>query len=243
MSPQHDYAHPGTYDVTLTVTDDDGDMGPDSHVIALAPHIQAVGPPRPTGALRSPSGCRRLAAAGDTAVLFATHNAVDPNLAAVPGWTLEDTRTSVGMVTTVWSRTLAAGDAGSNVTVTADRALRTTLSLAVYRGVTIRRRRTGHLGSRGGDRDAHDADGDDDEPTWVLSYFADKSSGTTAWTPPPATQTRAEAYTVGGGRVTSLLVDADAAVPAGSVGGLTATTDVAGTRAVVMTVVLAIATP
>jgi hypothetical protein len=41
------------------------------------------------------------------------------------------------------------------------------------------------------------------------------------------------------GRVTSLLADSAAPVPAGEYGGLTATTNAASTRGVTMTVVLA----
>lgn len=243
-TPEHLYADPGTYEVTLTVTDDEGRTGAVTREVeAVAPHIEAVAAAKTNGSQATigvpvPAAAR----AGDTAVLLATHNAVDPNLGTLDGWTLEDTRTSVGMVTTVWTRTLTAADAGGTVTVTADRALRATLSLGVYRGVDA---------SASGVRVTSVAEGAGStrtsptvpttEPTWVASYFADKSSSTTAWTRPAGTALRAEAYTTGSGRVTSLLVDSDGPVPAGTVGGLTASTDAPGTRAVVMTLVLALA--
>ncbi len=244
VAPEHDYDDPGPYDVTLTVTDDDGLTDQVTHEVqALAPHVEPVAATKANGnvaALTVP--VPGSAVAGDTAVLLATHNAVDPNLANLPGWTLEDSRTSVGMVSTVWTRTLTAADAGSSVTVTADRALRTTLSLAVYRGVAP---------GAGGVTvtSAAEASGathttptvTTTEPTWVLSYFADKSSATTAWVPPPGTQPRLEAYTGGAGRVTSLLVDSGNAVAPGTVGGFVASTDASSTRAVVMTVLLRIA--
>ena len=126
--------------------------------------------------------------------------------------------------------------------MTANRALKTTLSLAVYRGAATTASGVQVTSAAEASTTVHTTPTvTTAEPTWVLSYFADKSSSTTVWTPPPATQTRAEAYTTLAGRVTSLLVDRNDATPAGQVGGLSASTDFASSRAVVMTVVLGIA--
>ena len=70
-----------------------------------------------------------------------------------------------------------------------------------------------------------------DRDSWVITYFSDKSSSTTAWTPPAGVAVRTASYGTGSGYITSLLVDGGAPVAAGTVaGGLTARTNVAGSR-------------
>jgi hypothetical protein len=73
---------------------------------------------------------------------------------------------------------------------------------------------------------------------WVVTAWSDKSSSTTAWTPPGGVTARATGIGTGGGRVTSLLADSGAPVAAGAYGGLTATTD-AASRAMTWSIVLA----
>jgi hypothetical protein len=73
---------------------------------------------------------------------------------------------------------------------------------------------------------------------WVVSYWADKTSGTTAWTTPDGTRIRHEGYGDGGGRVSGLVLDAGP-LPAGTVGGLTAASDETNNKATMWTVVLA----
>jgi hypothetical protein len=72
---------------------------------------------------------------------------------------------------------------------------------------------------------------------WVVSYWADKSSTTLDWTPPPGVAVRDEFVGTGGGHIGALLADSGAAVPSGARPGLTATTD-AASRAAVLTVVV-----
>ena len=69
-----------------------------------------------------------------------THNVADPGFTAptgVTGWTQLESRTTVGMTTTVWSKVLETTDPGAEVTVTADRAVRTTMTAAVWSGVDL----------------------------------------------------------------------------------------------------------
>ena len=75
--------------------------------------------------------------------------------------------------------------------------------------------------------------------SWVLSYWADKSSSTTAWSAPAGQTVRGTTIGTGTGRVTSLLTDGNGAAAAGTAGGLSASTDVAGTKATMVTIVLA----
>ena len=72
--------------------------------------------------------------------------------------------------------------------------------------------------------------------SWVVSYWGDKSSTTTAWTAPAGQTVRDQSYGSGGGRVTSLVTDGAGPVGAGTVAGLVARTNAAsrGLEAVVV---------
>jgi hypothetical protein len=78
-----------------------------------------------------------------------------------------------------------------------------------------------------------------DPAAWVVSYWADKSSATTAWAAPGGVTSRVALYGTGAGRITSLSADSGGPVPAGTYGGKVATTDAASGRSVTFTVVLA----
>jgi hypothetical protein len=64
-------------------------------------------------------------------------------------------------------------------------------------------------------------------PTGALAvtFWADKSTTTTSWTPPAGVTQRSVVYGAGGGAVSGLVADSGSAV-SGSYGGLTATTNV-----------------
>jgi len=72
-----------------------------------------------------------------------------------------------------------------------------------------------------------------------VSYWADKSSTTTAWTAPGSVTAREGLCQADSGRICSLLADSGAAVPGGPYPGITATTDVASNKATTWSVVLA----
>ena len=76
----------------------------------------------------------------------------------------------------------------------------------------------------------------------MISYWADKSSTTTTWTPPASVTARQLVCNADAGRVCSLLTDSGGAVPAGNRPGLTATTDAASAKATTWSIVLAPAT-
>ncbi len=67
--------------------------------------------------------------------------------------------------------------------------------------------------------------------SWVVSYWADKSSTTTLWTADGATTGRQVVCGADAGRVCSLLADSGQVVPAGPRAGAVATTNASSTKA------------
>ena len=77
--------------------------------------------------------------------------------------------------------------------------------------------------------------------SWVLSYWADKSSATTTWTAPAGQTQRSLSVGTSSGRITSFLTDTNAVVPTGARSGITATADSASAKATMWTFVLNVA--
>ena len=140
----------------------------------------------------------------------------------------------------VWKKAAAAGDAGRTLTINLSAITKIDLQLVAYGGtaadpvaaITTRSDATATT-SHTTPTVAVASSG-----AWLVSYWADKSSTTTSWTAPGGLVVRDRVIGTGGGRITSLLGDSGAVVPAGTAGGLTATTD-AASRAATVSVVLA----
>jgi hypothetical protein len=75
--------------------------------------------------------------------------------------------------------------------------------------------------------------------SWVLSIWSDKQSAQRSWTPPAGVVERSDVTAPGTGAVATMVADSNGPVPAGTVGGLTATVPTASNRATVFTLVLA----
>jgi hypothetical protein len=165
----------------------------------------------------------------------ATRVVGDPS--GVTGWTLVDSVTSGTMRTLAYSRTAQAGDAGRTVRFSMDAAAKYTLTVAAYSGDTLEPRmartaettvRTAHttpvLDAAAGD--------------WVVSYWADKSSATTAFALPSTVTSRQTSCGANAGHVCSVLADSAGPVPGGTYAGVTATADAASGAATMWTIVL-----
>ena len=73
----------------------------------------------------------------------------------------------------------------------------------------------------------------------MVSYWSDKSANTTAWTAPAGVAERDQvAADPGAYRFSELTADSGGPVPAGTYGGLTATTNATSDKAVMWTIVL-----
>ena len=242
----HTYATGGSYPVTLTVTDNDG-------ASASATKSVTVTAPPPASdpiAFRATAGNQANATsatvtvpasvpAGDRMVLVMTSNSSTVTYGDPAGWTLVDSATTTGVSTRVYSRAATAADAGSAVTVTASAVNKMDLRLAAYAnadGISAHAMAFDTTATTSHSTPTVTVAG---TGSWVLSYWADKSSATTAWTAPAGQTVRGSTIGTGTGRITSLLTDGNGPAAAGTAGGLAASTDVAGTKATMVTLVLA----
>jgi hypothetical protein len=178
--------------------------------------------------------------AGDRMVMVLSINnttSIVTGTTGVTGWTMVDSATSGTMTTFVWTKAASAGDGGRTARVTMDTAAKYTMTLAVYSGDML-----APLVSKASEavlQSAHTtptieaADGD-----WALSYWADKSSTTTAFSLPGSVTQRQATCGANAGRVCSVLADSAGAVTAGTYGALTATADSASSNATMWTILL-----
>lgn len=177
---------------------------------------------------------------GDTLLLWLTRGAAVTWGAptGVTGWTQVDTVTTGSVTSTLWKKAVVAGDPGRTVRVDATTYTKGVLTVAAYSGVDTAALTAATLARAG---DANTATHTSPtvattSGTWPVTYWGEKSSGTTAWTAPAGVTRRDTSTDTGAGRFSSLLVDAGAAVGAGSYGARTATTDATSSNTVMWTV-------
>ncbi|MGL5825937.1 MAG: hypothetical protein ACRCYU_14170, partial [Nocardioides sp.] len=155
-----------------------------------------------------------------------------------PGWALLDNVVAGDMRTVVWTKSVTAGDAPT-VAVPLSGTAKHTTTLAAYTGVADAQ----PVFAAAADTANHSSrlapavtvpDG-----AWVVSYWADKSSTTTTWTAGGAATARSSACAESTGRVCSLLADSGNPVPTGAYPGISASTNVASSKATTWSIVLA----
>ena len=240
------YAAAGSYEVTLTVRDSSGATGTTTRTVrptAAEASLSLVGATGATGAGREhrvdvPAAARP----GDAMVLFLTLNSGEGSLTAPPGWTPLETGDAANFRSRAWTRTATTGDAGSAVVIGTERWLKSDVSLTVLRGGGAATVTDSAVAVTASARSRHTSPQVDvDRPgSWVVSYFGEKSSGSTTWTAPAGAVERRQGSTGGGGgAVSALLADSGGPVPTGTAGGLDATTDHDTSRAVTYSVVVA----
>ncbi|MEV6286309.1 PKD domain-containing protein [Kribbella sp. NPDC051770] len=240
VAPNHTYATAGTYTVTLTVTDGGGLTHQVSHPVTVAASA-GIGYRAATGYVGNatmptvtvPGGVQ----AGDSLLLFASVNANTTAITGPPGWTQLANVVNSSQRTLAWWKPATAADAGTPVRLTFDVYTKVTLQLAAYSGSTAQPVVTTRAETTVTTSHATPTATINTAGSWLVSYWADKSSTTTNWTAPGSTVTRDERIGSGSGRTSALLADSGAPVPNGPAGGLTATTDVAS-RATTLSVVL-----
>ncbi|GAA1478701.1 hypothetical protein GCM10009623_31470 [Nocardioides aestuarii] len=244
----HTYADDGTYTIRLEVTDGEGATDATTRQVTVAAEPP---PPPPTGdvafrASASETGNRPAprvvvpgnVAAGDQLVLVGTFQ--DKAAVSDPiGWDRAGEDAQRGMTSVVWTRTATGGDAGSTVTTPAGTRLKYALALTAYAGVDTTDPVAAIASATDRNQTQHvSPEVDAPAGAWALQAWTDKSGSTVDWSAPAGVTVREEAIGNGGGRITALLADSNGPVSAGTVGGMTATTN-ATSHGISWTVVLA----
>jgi PKD repeat protein len=246
QSTSHTYAAAGTYTVTLTVTDNQNATGTTSNQAnptdgGGGTSISFVGSASTNGNVSTATvTVPASVTAGDGMLLFATDNTTAfPSTPA--GWTTVSTLINGSMVTAVWKKVAAGGDANAPVSVTYPSISKVSLQLLAYRGTDPSDPVAAHASAADATSSASHT-----TPTapvgtagsWAVSYWADKSGTTTVWNPPGGVTVRDTSYGTGSSYIAALLADSGGPVPLGNYGGLTATTNAAAPRAEMWTIVL-----
>jgi PKD repeat protein len=241
--PNHTYAAAGTYQVSLKVTDSGGvsDIATKS-VTVTAAGITFVGSGQAVGNAANLSVTVPSAISGGDAMILVTTVASDVVTATAPaGWTQVGQTTSAKTTSTMWQRVAVGGDAGSSVKVTYSAIAKATVSLLAYHGTSTT---TPVLAFQGAGETVSQAAHTtptvavSDPQALAVSYWADNGSATTSWNLPSGVTSRSTVCGTGGGHICAVAADSNGPVSGSQYGGLTATADSVGSKAVMWTVIL-----
>lgn len=242
-TPTHEYAASGSYDVTLTVTDDDG--ATDTATIQVTASAPGTGA---TTEFRAAAGSSRNAATtsvvvptsvqtGDVLVMFVATNRL-ATVTTPAGWTLLGTRTD-GTDLRAWAftRSAVAGTPGSTVTVVLDAQSKVDVSLVAYdAGAVTAAASLADTGSDG----VHEAPAVSVSTAGsrVVHHWVTKVNGAVTWSLPGDLLLRRTANGSGSGQVCSVTADGGPS-PGGTWPVHSATAGVASGKAIGWSVVVA----
>lgn len=243
----HTYAAGGAVNVSLTVTDSGGTTATTSRTAQPSTGVAGIAEVATSTSTGNRMNHRTPipddVQPGDLLLAAFVANTTSPTYTAPPGWTeLETTSAGTKAVGRLYSRVATAADAGGNVTVTSSGYAKSTFTVAVYRGASLTDPVTDSAATVQTSSGAVHVTPTliaPDNAHWLVSFWGDKSSDTSAWTlPPDVTQRSLDAGT-GSGHTSAVLGDSAGPVPAGPVGGLSATADDSGTAAITFSVLIA----
>ncbi len=207
-------------------------LGPAPQAQAAPPTLSYVGSASTAGARLSHTV--RVPATvlpGDTLLIFLTVNSTSGTLGSPAGWTLLQTRDGASSRGRAWTKRAVAADANALVAVATSATLKSTMSVAAYRssaGTSAVTASASTAGTTTTTNHVAPAVAVAQTNSWLVNSWSEKSSTTLTWTKPAASTSRTVATGTGGGKVSALLADSNAAVPTGTAAASTATTSVAG---------------
>jgi hypothetical protein len=157
----------------------------------------------------------------DTELLFVASTAAGAT-GTPAGWTLVKQQSTTPLQIKVFKRTAGSSDAGATVKVPVLAPAGIALQLADYSGVASTITAAGSSGSTASVTHATPTTTVSVAGSWVLSYWADRSSTTTGWTLPGGVTSRDVVLGTGKNYTSAALADSGKAVPLGTSPGRTA---------------------
>jgi PKD repeat protein len=248
VSTSHTYSTGAVRTVTLTVTDDHDNSDTET-VVATTTTPPATTPitfvagaatngNRTSHAVTVPASVR----AGDALVLFFAANTTTPKYTDPAGWTVIQSRNGDGTVVRAYCKIATATDAGSTVKVTSSAYAKSDLTVVAYRNASMTNpiaASASKVDNSTGAAHVSPAVTAVGSQSWLLTYWADESTSTTAWTAPAGQEVRAKTFGSAGGHISALLTDSNAPVAAGATGQMTATANSKSARGLSVSILLA----
>ena len=244
-NPSQTYDEPGTYSVSLTVTDDDGGTNTRVSTVTVidptaTPVVSFVAAAGTNANSTAPTvNVPASVLPGDTLVLITTLNSLSPSVTGPGGWTALGgaPNATATAQTYAWTKTVQPGDAGTPTTVSLSGFAKSTVQVLAYRnssGVSSAQFAFDTVSRAARTTPAVNIT---TAGSTLVSYWADKSSATTGWTLPADVTLRNQQVGSPSGHIAAAVGDSGA-LPPGPNGSKTAVANSANQRGVVWSIVL-----